>query len=59
MQRYALAVSRRAVGRVATTVGTRRVLVTAERGLAAVALLPLLSQWGMTFLIRVKAGTHV
>jgi len=59
MKRYALAVIRRAVGRVAQAVGTRRVLVTAERGCADVALLTLLSQWGITCIIRVQAGTHV
>jgi hypothetical protein len=59
MKRYELAVMRRAVGRVAKAVGTRRVLVTADRGCADVALLTLLSQLGLTCIIRVKAGTHV
>jgi hypothetical protein len=59
MQRYELAVIRRAVGRVAQAVGTRRVIVTADRGFADVALLTLLNQLGITFIIRVKAGTHV
>ena len=59
MKRYALAVIRRAVGRVAQALGTRRVIVTADRGFAAVALFPLLSQLGVTFIIRVKAGTPV
>jgi hypothetical protein len=59
MKRYALAVLRRAVGRVAQAVGKRRVIVTADRGFADVALFPLLSQLGVTFSIRVKAGTHV
>jgi hypothetical protein len=58
-KRYALAVIRRAVGRVAQAVGTRRVLVTADRGVADVALFTLLSQLGLTFIIRVKAGTQV
>ena len=44
MKRYALAVIRRAVGRVAQAVGKRRVSVTADRGLADVALLTFLSQ---------------
>ena len=43
-KRYELAVIRRAVGRVARAVGTRRVIVTADRGFADVALLTLLSQ---------------
>jgi hypothetical protein len=59
MKRDDLAVIRRAVGRVAQAVGTRRVIVTADRGFADVALLTLLNQLGITFIIRVKAGTHV
>jgi hypothetical protein len=59
MKRYALAVIRRAVGRVAQAVGKRRVIITADRGFADVALFTLLSQLGVTFIIRVKAGTHV
>src|SRR6266581_2170728 len=59
MKRYELAVIRRAVGRVARAVGSRRVTVTADRGFADVALFTLLSQLGVTFIIRVKAGTHV
>ena len=38
MKRYELAVIRRAVGRVAQAVGKRRVIVTADRGFADVAL---------------------
>jgi hypothetical protein len=59
MQRYELAVIRRTVGRVAQAVGKRRVIVTADRGFADVALFTLLNQLGITFIIRVKAGTHV
>src|SRR5499433_2816175 len=59
MKRYELAVIRRAVGRVTKAVGTRRVIVTADRGFADVALFTLLNQLGITFIIRVKAGTHV
>src|SRR5712671_2127806 len=59
MKRYELAVIRRAVGRVAQAVGQRRVIVTADRGFADVALFTLLTQLGITFIIRVKAGTHV
>ena len=51
--------SGRAVGRVAKAVGKRRVIVTADRGFADVALFTLLNQLGITFIIRVKAGTHV
>jgi|SRR5215831_14126251 len=59
MKRYELAVLRRAVGRVAPAVGKRRVIVTADRGFADVALFTFLSQLGVTFIIRVNAGTHV
>ena len=59
MKRYALAVIRRAGGRVAQAVGNRRVIVTADRGFADVALFTFLSQLGVTFIIRVTAGTHV
>jgi hypothetical protein len=59
MKRYELAVLRRAVGRVAQAVGKRCVMVTADRGLADVALFALLSPLGVTFIIRVKAGTNV
>jgi hypothetical protein len=44
---------------VAQAVGKRRVIVTADRGFADVALCTFLSQWGVTFSIRVQAGTHV
>src|ERR671927_1799273 len=46
MKRYELAVIRRAVGRVAKAVGKRRVIVTADRGFADVALFTLvLVRW--------------
>src|SRR5262249_41427508 len=59
MKRYELAFIRRAVGRVARAVGQRRVIVTADRGFADMGLFTLLSQLGVTFIIRVQAGTHV
>jgi hypothetical protein len=59
MKRYELAVIRRAVGRVVQAVGKRRVIVTADRGFADVALFRLLNELGTTFIVRVKAGTHV
>jgi hypothetical protein len=59
MKGYELAVIRRAVGRVAQAVGKRRVIVTADRGFADVALFTFLSPLGVTFIIRVQAGTHV
>jgi DDE family transposase len=59
MKRYELAVIRRAVGRVVQATGKRRVIVTADRGFADVTLFTLLNQLGVTFVIRVKADTHV
>ena len=59
MQRYELAVIRRAMSRVILKVGKRRVRVTADRGFADVALLDLLSQLGVAFVIRVKKSTTV
>jgi hypothetical protein len=59
MTRYELAVIRRAVGRVVQAGGKRRVSVTADRGCADVTLFPVLSQLGLTCIIRVQAGTPV
>jgi hypothetical protein len=59
MKRDELAVIRRAGGRVAQAVGKRRLIVTAARGFADVSLLTLLSQLGVTCIIRVTAGPHV
>src|SRR5215470_20446985 len=59
MKRYERAVIRRAVTRVIRQVGRRRVRVTADRGLADVALLTLLSDLGVAFVIRVKKSTKI
>jgi len=59
MQRYELAVIRRALTRVSRTVGRRRVRVVADRGFAEVALFALLSELGVAFVIRVKRRTKV
>ncbi|MDH3604286.1 MAG: transposase, partial [Candidatus Tectomicrobia bacterium] len=59
MKRYETAVVRRAVTRVIQAVGKRRVIVTADRGFADVALFTLLGKLGIRFIIRVKSGTHV
>lgn len=59
MKRYDMAVIRRAVGRVIQATSKSRVIVTADRGFADVTLFTLLRQLGVTFIIRVKAGTHV
>ena len=59
MKRYEMAVIRRALSRMIQAVGKHRVIVSADRGFADVTLFTLLSQLGVTFIIRVKAGTHV
>src|SRR5215510_13962593 len=59
MQRYELAVIRRAVTRVIRKVGRRRVRVTADRGFADVALFTLLTDLKVAFVIRVKKGTKI
>jgi hypothetical protein len=59
MQRYELAVIRRAVTRVQRRIGRRRLIVTADRGFADVALMEVLSVLGVEFIIRVKGSTKV
>jgi hypothetical protein len=59
MRRYEMAVIRRAVGRVQRAIGRRRVILSADRGFADVALVDLLTELGVAFIIRVKGSTHV
>jgi hypothetical protein len=59
MKRYERAVIRRAVTRVIHMVGRRRVRVMADRGFADVALFTLLTELGVTFVIRVKKSTKI
>jgi hypothetical protein len=59
MQRYELAVIRRALTRVIRKLGPQRVRVTADRGFADVALFTLLSDLRGAFVIRVKKSTKV
>jgi hypothetical protein len=59
MQRYALAVIRRALTRVIRKVGTRRVRGTADRGFADVRLFALLTELRVALVIRVKKSTKV
>jgi Transposase DDE domain len=59
MQRYELAVIRRALTWVIRKVGCRRVRVTADRGFADVALFTLLMELRVAFVIRVKKSTKV
>jgi hypothetical protein len=59
MQRYELAVMRRAVMRVIRKVGRHRVCVMADRGFAAAALFTLLTELGVAFVIRVKKSTTI
>ncbi len=57
MRRYETAVIRRAITRVQRAIGQRRVIVTADRGFADVALVEMLTELGVEFIIRVK-GQH-
>jgi chorismate synthase len=57
MQRYELAVIRRAVARVLRKVGARRARVTADRSFAGVVLFKLLAELGVAFVSRVKGST--
>jgi Transposase DDE domain len=59
MRRYEQAVIRRAVRRVQGAIGRRRLVVTADRGFADVALVDVLTELGVEFIIRVKGSTKV
>lgn len=59
MRRYEKAVIRRAVTRVQQRSSHRRVIVTADRGFADVALVEVLSALGVEFILRVKGSTKV
>lgn len=59
MRRYEIAVIRRAVTRVQGALGQRRVLLTAERGFADVALVDVLTELGVPFILRGKGSTKV
>ena len=59
MRRYETAVIRRVITRVQRAIGRRRLLVTADRGFADVALVDVLTELGVEFIIRVKGSTKV
>lgn len=59
MQRYELAVVRRALERLLRVVQSQRVRLTADRGFADVALFALLDKLQVAFVIRVKGSTKV
>jgi hypothetical protein len=59
MKRYEKAVIRRVLTRVQRQIGHRRLIVTADRGFADVALVEVLTVWGVEFIIRVKGSTKV
>ena len=59
MRRYEMAVLRRAVSRVQQAIGSRRIILTADRGFADVALVDVLTDLGVEFIIRVKGSTKV
>ena len=58
MRRYEMAVIRRVVTRVQGAIG-RRLLVTADRGFADVALVEVLTALGVEFIIRVKGSPKI
>jgi hypothetical protein len=59
MRRYERAVIRRVVTRVQRAIGNRRLLVTADRGFADVALVEVLTALAGEFIIRVKGSTKI
>lgn len=59
MRRYEMAVIRRAITRVQREIGRRRLIGTADRGFADVALVEVLTALGVEFIIRVKGSTKV
>jgi hypothetical protein len=59
MRRYEMAVIRRAVRRVQRASGQRRLRVTADRGFADVALVDVLRELRVEFIIRVKGSIKV
>ena len=59
MRRYETAVLQRAIRRVQQVIGPRRLIVTADRGFADVALVEVLTELGVEFIIRVKGSTKV
>jgi hypothetical protein len=59
MRCYETAVIRRALTRVQREIGQRRVIVTADRGFADVALVDVLTALGGEFILRVKGTTKV
>ena len=59
MRRYEMAVIRRVLTRVQGVIGCRRLVITADRGFADVALVDVLTELGVEFIIRVKGSTTV
>jgi Transposase DDE domain len=59
MRRYETAVIRRVITRVQREMRLRRLIVTADRGFADVALVDVLTALGVEFIIRVKGSTKV
>jgi hypothetical protein len=58
-QHYELVVIRRAITRIIRKVGKRWARVVADRGCAAVTLFALLSELGVTFVIRVQRSPKI
>jgi hypothetical protein len=59
MQRYELSVINRVLTRLSRVIDLERVLITADRGFADVALIDLFEAWEVAFILRVKGSTKV
>lgn len=59
MQRYELSVLNRVLTCLSRVVDLRRIILTADRGFADVALIDLLEAWNIAFILRVKGSTKV
>jgi hypothetical protein len=59
LRRYETAVIRRVIMRVQRAMGRRRLIVTADRGFADVALVEVLPDLGVEFILQIKGSTKV
>jgi hypothetical protein len=59
MKVYEMAIIKRVLRRVRGKIGRRRLIVTADRGFADVALCDVLSDFGVEYVLRAKASTKV
>lgn len=59
MQRYELSVIQRVLTRLSHVINLKRIVITADRGFADVALIDLFEAWDVAFILRVKGSTKV